>query len=196
MEPNKRHLSYSLILILGSITGLIAAMALTLEKLAKLANPNAIASCDFSLLVQCGANLNSWQGSLFGFPNPLLGLFGWSMTLVVGVAIIGKVVFPDWFLRIFTFGTLLAQLFVIWLIYVSVFMLGTLCPWCMVTWVATIPVFLGTVFWTIKEGVWGESLMLFGWRAYSWLPVIVIIAYAIPAAIAQVRLDWIGNIFL
>lgn len=196
MEANKRHLSYSLVLIIGAVLGLIAAFALTIEKLNQIANPGALASCDFSILIQCGANLNSWQGSLFGFPNPLLGLVGWSMTLVVGVAIWGKVVFPDWFLRVFTFGTFLAQLFVIWLIYVSVFMLGTLCPWCMVTWVATIPVFITTITWTIREGVWGEKLMLFGEIIHTWTLPIVLVAYSIPAIIAQIRLDWIGNIFL
>lgn len=196
MEANKRHLSYSLTLIIGAILGLIAAFALTIEKIRQLANPGIAASCDFSILVQCGANLNSWQGSLFGFPNPLLGLVGWSMTLVVGVAIWGKVVLPDWFLRLFTLGTFLAQAFVIWLIYVSVFMLGTLCPWCMVTWVATIPVFISTITWTLKEGIWGERFMAKGYQLYAWNLPLILIGFAIPAVIAQFRLDWFGNIFL
>jgi uncharacterized membrane protein len=196
MEPNSRHLPYSLTLILGSIFGLIAAFALTLEKLNQLANPGAVAACDFSLLVQCGSNLGSWQGSLFGFPNPLLGLVGWSMVLVVGVALIGKAVFPDWFLRLLSFGVTLALAFVIWLIYVSVFMLGTLCPWCIVTWLATIPVFISTWTWTTKEGVWGNRFMLAGDRLYFWTPTLVFVGYLAPALIAQLRLDWFGNIFL
>lgn len=195
MEPNNRHLSYALTLILGSVLGLTAAFALTLEKLRQLENPGIAASCDFSLLVQCGANLGAWQGSLFGFPNPLIGLVGWSMILVVGIALTGKVVFPDWFLRLMSLGVIFSLLFVIWLIYVSVFMLGTLCPWCIVTWVATIPIFIATMTWTAKEGVWGNGIMVFGSKLHSWNLTLVSIGYFIPAAVAQIRLDWIGNIF-
>lgn len=196
MLPEQRQIAYPLLLIVTSILGWIAALALTIEKIRKLENPDAVASCDFSLLVQCGANLGSWQGSLFGFPNPLLGLTGWAFVLAVGVALLGGVQFPKWFLALFNLGTFAALLFVIWLIYVSVFMLGTLCPWCMVTWAATIPAFIYSTVWSLREGVWGDLAMPFGERLVTWTPTLIIVGYSIPAAVAQVRLDWIGNIFL
>jgi uncharacterized membrane protein len=196
MIPEQKQKLYPIVLILGAIIGWTAAFALTLEKLNKLANPDAIASCDISLLVQCGANLNSWQGSLFGFPNPLIGLTAWGFVLTVGVALLGGVQFPKWFLKIFNLGTLAALFFVIWLMYVSMFMLGTLCPWCMVTWAATIPVFIYSTIWSLREGVWGDLLMPLGERLSIWLPSLIIFGYALPAIVAQFRLDWITNIFL
>lgn len=196
MIPNEKQRLYPIVLILGAIVGWIAALALTIEKLNKLANPDAVSSCDISLLVQCGANLNSWQGSLFGFPNPLLGLTGWAFVLVVGIALLGGVKFPKWFLALFNLGTLAALFFVIWLMYVSMFMLGTLCPWCMVTWAATIPVFIYSTVWSFREGVWGDLIMPMGERLSVWLPSLIIFGYAIPAIVAQIRLDWITNIFL
>ena len=39
-------------------------------------------------------NLESWQGSLFGFPNPILGLTGWMAPIVVGFAILAGAGFP------------------------------------------------------------------------------------------------------
>lgn len=196
MYPKNREYAYPVLLILSAAFGLIAAFALIIEKLNKLANPDAASACDYSLLVQCSSNLNSWQGSLFGFPNPLLGIVGWSMTLVVAVALLLGVQFPKLFLRLFNLGLFAALLFVIWLIYISVFLLGTLCPWCMVTWLATIPAFLLGTFWNMKQGVWGERLIGIGQNLFFWSPSIILFAYMIPAIIAQVRLDWISNAFL
>ena len=74
-----------IVLILAGVVGWIAAFALTIEKFHALMNPDAGgASCDFSIVVQCTANLDSWQGSVFGFPNPILGLTGWVASIVVG----------------------------------------------------------------------------------------------------------------
>lgn len=195
MVPETKQRFYPITLIIFSIIGWIAAFALTIEKLRKLENPEAIAACDFSILVQCGANLASWQGSLFGFPNSLIGVATWGLVLTVGVALLGGVQFPKWFMRLFNLGTLGALFFVIWLMYVSMFVLGTLCPWCMVTWAATIPVFVYSTVWNLREGVWGDLLMPFGERLSLWLPSLVIVGYSIPAIVAQFRLDWINNIF-
>lgn len=196
MVPDAKQRAYPIFLIVFAVIGWIAAFSLTVEKIKQLANPGVAAACDISILVQCGANLNSWQGSLFGFPNPLIGLTGWAFVLTVGVALLGGVKFPKWFMQIFNLGTLAALAFVIWLMYVSMFMLGTLCPWCMVTWAATIPVFIYSTIWNLREGVWGDLLMPLGERLSIWLPTIIIVGYFIPAFVAQLRLDWITNIFL
>lgn len=196
MVPEEKQRLYPITLILSAVIGWIAAFSLTVEKIRKLENPDAVVACDISLLVQCGANLNSWQGSLFGFPNPLIGLTSWAFVLTVGVALLGGVKFPKWFMRLFNVGTLGALFFVIWLMYVSMFTLGTLCPWCMVTWVATIPVFIYSTVWNLREGVWGDLLMPLGERLSIWLPTLILAGYALPAIVAQVRLNWIANIFL
>ena len=85
-------------LVIAGVIGWIAAFALTIEKFHALANPDAgPASCDFSPLVQCTKNLDSWQGSVFGFPNPILGLTGWVASIVVGMAILAGARFARWF---------------------------------------------------------------------------------------------------
>ena len=58
-----------------------AAMALSIEKIEKLTNPDTGLSCDFSVLVQCSANLDSAQGAAFGVPNPFLGLVGFALVV-------------------------------------------------------------------------------------------------------------------
>ncbi len=182
-------------LILAGIIGWIAAFVLTQERLHLLANPDASASCDFSLLVQCTANLGSWQGSVFGFPNPILGLTGWVAPIVVGFAVLSGARFARWFWLLFWAGMLFAFGFVLWLISQSIFSLGTLCPWCMVTWVVTIPSFYAVTVHLFRAGVIpgspagrrrAASLM-------AWVPLMAIVSYAVIAVIAQVQLDWISQ---
>jgi uncharacterized membrane protein len=193
-EPGTRLRGLPIFLIVSGLVGLTAAFALTLEKIHKLANPNEAASCDFSVVVQCGKNLASWQGALFGFPNPLIGLMAWSVVITIGVGILAGARFAPWFWRAFVICSAGAFAFVIWLFSQSVFVLGTLCPWCMVTWSATIPLFWVATFWTMKHGVWGNKPTRLGSTLLSWVAIITLACYLIEAVIAQLVLDWVGTL--
>lgn len=177
-------------LVLAGVVGWWAAFSLTMERFALLENPNAQIGCDFSVLVQCSANLESWQGSVFGFPNPILGIAGWIAPIVVGVAVLAGAQFPRWFWATFLAGMTFAFGFVIWLISQSIYVLGTLCPWCMVTWIVTIPSFYGVLLHTLRIGALpvpkgvrkaADTLM-------SWLPLLAVASYAIVAVLATLRL--------
>lgn len=184
-------------LVIAGVIGWWAAFSLTMERLHLLADPDALASCDFSILVQCTANLESWQGSVFGFPNPILGLTGWVAPIVVGVAILAGARFARWFWWLFEAGMLFAFGFVIWLIAQSIFVLGTLCPWCMVTWVVTIPTFYVVTLHLLRSGIVPAAprVRRAAQALMSWVPVLAIASYAIIAVIAQLRLDVLGNLF-
>ncbi|MCW4384657.1 vitamin K epoxide reductase family protein [Salinibacterium sp. SYSU T00001] len=187
---DRRPVSGSL-LALAAAVGLLAAWSLTADKVVTLTEPNTELECNFSLLVQCGANLASWQGALFGFPNPLLGLVGWSAVLVVAAAMFAGVRLPTWLWSIFTLGVVGAMAFVIWLISQSIFVLNTLCPWCMVTWAVTIPVFwycLGE--WAARSGRAGMAKV--GRTALGWLPLLTVLGYLTVAVVAQIGLDLIS----
>src|SRR3546814_7347434 len=151
--PPARPTILAVWLIVAGVVGWWAAFSLTLERLHLLANPGASASGDFRVLSQCGKNLDSWQGSVFGFPNPILGLTGWMAPIVVGVAILAGARFARWFWWLFTLGMTGAFLFVMWLISQSIFELSTLCPWCMVTLVATIPSFYAVFLHVLRAGI-------------------------------------------
>jgi uncharacterized membrane protein len=183
-------------LIVFGVIGWIAAFVLTVEKFALLADPQADISCDLSPLVQCSKNLVSWQGELFGFPNPVLGLSGWIAPIVVGAALLSGARFNRWFWLLFNVGVAGAMALVIFLISQSIFVLGTLCPWCMVTWTVTIPTFLAVTLRNLSVGVipGGERARRIGTALYGWVPAISFIAYILIAVLAQVRLDVLGRI--
>lgn len=179
-----------LLIILGAV-GLLAAFALSLEKIHVLQDPDAQLGCDFSLLVQCGANLNSPQGAVFGFPNPFMGLMAWPVVITIGVALLNNTRFARWFWIGLNVGTAAALAFVVWLIATSIFALSTLCPWCMVTWAVVIPLFWIVTLENLRTGriPGGAGVRRVAEAAYSWIPLITLLCYLVVAVIAQLRLD-------
>lgn len=192
---SRPSLPLAILLIVGGIVGLIAAFALTTDKFIALQNTidgvSAKASCDYSVLVQCSRNLESTQGSAFGFPNPLLGLMMFPAPILIGIATLAGVRFPRWFWAAFNVGMAFAIGFVIWLIGVSVFVLGTLCPWCMAVWSVVIPMSVATTLYNIREQnlPLGATAARLAGRAFGWMPIITLVLYVIFAVVAQVRLD-------
>ncbi|MDR6868401.1 putative membrane protein [Microbacterium resistens] len=192
-----RPVGYAIWLIVASVVGWWAAFQLTLDKLAQLQDPDAALSCNFSVLVQCGVNLDSWQGSVFGFPNPIIGLTAWMAPLVLGVALLAGVRFPAWFWGLFGLGVAGAFAFVCWLITQSIYDLRTLCPWCMLTWAVTIPTFLATVVHLLRNGTLPVSTRAQerAGRLMVWVPLASIVAFALIIALAQLSgLDLLGEL--
>lgn len=181
----------AIFLIVAGVIGWIAAFALTLDKFRLLQDPNAQLGCNLSILVQCGVNLNSWQGAILGFPNPIIGLAAWIAPIAVGVAVLAGAQFARWFWIAFNVGLLGALGFVIWLISQSIFVLGTLCPWCMVTWSVTIPSFIAVTAFTLRNGIIPASPAVRRIAAVvsSWIVVVTLACYVVVAVIAQLRLD-------
>ena len=194
-QPRSRApLAFALTLIVTGVVGWWAAFSLTLDKIAVLKHPDAVLDCNISVLVQCGKNLGSWQGSVLGFPNPIIGLAAWIAPIIVGVSLLAGARFARWYWILFNLGVAGAQLFVIWLIHESIFDLGTLCPWCMLTWSMVIPLFFTVTVRNAAAGVFGERLRRAGRAAAPWLVPATVTAYAIVLIIAQLRLDALHRI--
>ncbi|MGK9221298.1 MULTISPECIES: vitamin K epoxide reductase family protein [unclassified Microbacterium] len=196
-ETRTRPTALAIWLVVAGVIGWWAAFSLTVEKFHLLENPSAALGCDFNVLVQCGKNLDAWQGSVFGFPNPLLGVTGWVAPVVVGMALLAGARFSRWFWALFTLGMAFAFGFVCWLIGQSIFVIGTLCPWCMVTWVVTIPSFYAVLLHAIRIGAIplprpvrrGADALI------GWLPLLAVLSYVAIAVMAQLRLDVLGMLF-
>lgn len=195
-ERLQRPTGLAIFLIIAGIIGFAAAFALTLDKLHLLEDKNAQLSCNFSVLIGCATNLTSPQGSILGFPNPLIGLFAWTVVLTIGVAILAGARFARWFWVGLNLGMLAAIVFVIWLIGQSIFVLDVLCPWCMVTWAVTIPAFLTVTLYNVRLGnlPGTASVRRAAEAAYSWLFVITIVCYIAFFIVAQVNMDVINRL--
>lgn len=182
-------------IILGAI-GWFASFELITEYIKVLKNPDYIPNCSVSLLVTCGPNMDSWQGSLLGFSNTILGVAGFAAPIAVGVALLAGARFAPWFWRLYQLGLLAGFLLVSWLQYQSIFAIGTLCPWCMVVWSVMIPLWWSGLVRPYATGdvpVRSRSLLRTAKSAYSWVWVVVVVNYLIIATVAQLHLNWLGQ---
>ncbi|MCV7357270.1 putative membrane protein [Mycolicibacterium fluoranthenivorans] len=128
--------------LIAGITGLAAALTLTIEKIELLINPAYVPSCSINPVLSCGSVMITHQASVFGFPNPLIGIGAFSVVVVTGVLAVAKVRLPRWYWIGLTIGSALGVVFVHWLIFQSLYRIGALCPYCMVVWSVTIPLFV------------------------------------------------------
>ncbi len=101
-------------------------------------------SCSINPVLSCGSVMITPQASVFGFPNPLIGIVSFTVVLVTGVLAVAKVRLPRWYWAGLAIGTLLGAVFVHWLIFQSLYRIGALCPYCMVVWAVTIPLLVVT----------------------------------------------------
>jgi uncharacterized membrane protein len=124
--------------LIAGVIGLAASMTLTVEKIDILLNPSYVPSCNINPIVSCGSVMVTPQASILGFPNPLLGLVGFTVVIVTGVLALTKVSLPQWYWIGLTIGILIGVAFVHWLIFQSLYRIGALCPYCMVVWVITV----------------------------------------------------------
>jgi uncharacterized membrane protein len=129
------------ILIIAGVIGLVAAIELIIQKISVLSDPDFVPNCDINPVLSCGSVINTEQASLFGFPNPVLGVIGFTIVVMFGALLFTGVVLPKAMWLGLNFGALLGMVFVVWLVGQSLYVIGALCPWCMVVWAVTIPIF-------------------------------------------------------
>lgn len=128
------------VLLGGSVVGWVAALALLLEKLAVLADAAYVPSCDVDAVLSCGSVMRTAQASVFGFPNPVIGVAAFPVVAVTGVLVLARVRLPRWCWYGLQLGVTLGIGFVGWLVAQTTVVIEALCPWCMVVWAVTIPI--------------------------------------------------------
>ena len=70
--------SLAWLLSVGGLVGLLASFILSVEKIEILKDPGFQPSCNINPILSCGSVMITPQAEAFGFPNPLLGVLGFS----------------------------------------------------------------------------------------------------------------------
>ncbi len=96
--------------------------------------------------------MKTWQASVFGFPNSLIGIAGFAIVTTVGMALLAGATFKRWFWWGLQAGTVFGASFVTWLQYQSIYRISALCPYCMVVWSVTIPIFWYVTLYNLRQG--------------------------------------------
>lgn len=172
-------------MVISGVLGLLASFVLSIEALTLAADPNASFGCDLNSVISCSVVAQSWQASLFGFPNAFLGIAAEAVVITVAVAVLGGVRFPRWFMlgaqTIYTLGFLFAW----WLFYEAYTDIKALCPWCLLITVTTTLVWAGLTRINVRDGHltlpgrWGPAARRFVAAGNDWfVTVAVLVALA------------------
>lgn len=195
LSDKSRPVGFAVFSIVAGVIGWFASFELLTEFIHKLKDSDYIPNCNISVIVTCGPNMESPQGSVFGFTNTLLGIAAFMAPIIVGAALLAGARFAPWFWRVYQLGMLGGISFVFWLAYQSVFSLGTLCPWCMVVWTVTIPLFWITALrpYAVGDIPLKQATQKLFEKLYSWAWVFILLCYLTIAFVAQLRLDWLAE---
>ena len=127
--------------MIGGFIGIAASIELIVQKIAVLSNPDFVPNCDINPVLSCGSVINTAQAAIFGFPNPVLGVIGFTIVIMFGALLFAGVELPRSMWLGLNIGALAGMFLIIWLVGQSLYVIGALCPWCMVVWAITIPIF-------------------------------------------------------
>jgi uncharacterized membrane protein len=133
------------------IVGLVASLVLSTEKIHLLQDANAQLTCSINLVLNCASVMQTWQASVFGFPNSFIGLMGYPIVITLAVAALCGVHFPKKFMVAAQLSYGLGLLFAYWLFFQSVFVIQILCPWCLFVTTATTFLFDTLLRYNLRE---------------------------------------------
>jgi uncharacterized membrane protein len=186
------------LMVVAGALGLVAAMVLTIDRFRLLEDPSTHLACNLSPFIACGPVMQSKAGALLGFPNPLLGLIGFSVVLTAGVLRAAGVELPRWFHAGLQAGVVLAVVFITWLQTQSLYVIGALCLWCLLVWAVTIPLAVVVTLENAATGRLGAGLQRVGARLRPYAVTVIGVWYLVVLGAIGLRfyrefaLFWFG----
>ena len=147
---------FSTMLVFG-IAGLAASFTLSVEKYHLLQNPDTTLSCSFNIVLNCAPVMKTWQASVFGFPNSLIGVVSYPVVIVIALLGLARVSMPRWFLIGAQIGYTLGGIFAYWLFFQSVYVIQVLCPWCLIVTFSTTILLAGITHYNLRQNTFGFS---------------------------------------
>jgi uncharacterized membrane protein len=142
----------AVLLVLTGAAGLLASWVITIDEFKLLKNPAFVPGCSLNPVVSCGSVMKSAQASVFGFPNPMLGLVAYAAVICVGMGLLAGAEFPGWYWLTFGAGCLFGIGSVSWLQFESLYRINALCLWCCLAWAATILLFWYVTSFVVRAG--------------------------------------------
>ena len=145
------------LLVVTGAMGLLASWVITSDEFkiyaARAAGRVFTPGCSLNPVVSCGNIMESRQASVFGFPNPMLGLVAFGVVVCVGMGLLAAGHPHRWFWIGMQAGTLFGVGFCSWLQFQSLYVIGSLCLWCCLVWVSTIVMFSYVTAHNVIHGV-------------------------------------------
>ena len=196
-EDGERHLSAlpvpprrrGLLLVVGGVLGFVAAFTLTVERIQLLLDPSYVPSCSINPVLSCGSVMVTEQARVFGFPNPLIGIAAFAVSLTLGLLLVSGTRLPRWVERGYLLGITLGMVFVGWLVAQSLYSIHALCPYCMVVWAVVVPTFWTSLAYALDRGLLPVPRVLRGpaRAVVEYRLLLVVLTFAAVVAMAGVQ---------
>lgn len=167
----------SIWLLIFAGLGMVASLALGYETLEVIKNPSYQPSCNINPVVSCGQVMASPQAEIFGIPNPVFGIIGFSALITLALVLFSGAKLSSRFWFVIGLGALGGVLFSHYLFIVSLTIIGSICPWCSLLWVSTI-----AIFWAVTTYMAGKGMCDYNtwmtriaqlWVKYAW-PILIV----------------------
>lgn len=175
MESMGATKRFSLTMLMLSTIGLFFSALIMHDKILLLLDPNFEPACTLNSVVSCTDVMSSDQASVFGFPNPFIGMIGFPVVMALAVVVATGVRLPRWIWMTTAVGLGLGVVFIHWLAYQAFYKIVALCPWCMVVWSVMLPLFVMTVVHTVREAKRERGEMIA--HSVIGLPLLVLVAW-------------------
>lgn len=175
-----------LVLLVAGIIGWAASAQLVLERLALYADPDYVTTCDVSPFISCGEVFRTAQASLFGFPNPLIGIVAFAVVITTAMALLAGARFARWYWAGLQAGVTAGLVLVAWLWFQALYVIHILCLYCMAVWAVMIVVFVAVTAHNVRTdvlpaGVTGRRVAA-GW---AWvIALLLILATAVSVFVS------------
>lgn len=138
--------AYAWGIIIFSTIALVFSALLIYERIYTLEDPTHIPACTINAFITCSDVMDTPQAKvLFGIPNTIFGVIGYSVYLTLGVVMLSGFQPPRWMWYGMLLGTILAAVASHWLFYQSIFVIVALCPYCSAVWASSMGMFISTV---------------------------------------------------
>ncbi|MCB5164366.1 vitamin K epoxide reductase family protein [Streptomyces bambusae] len=139
--PRRSRRGLPLLLLVSGLLGALASGVLAYDRIRMLEDPRFTPGCNVNAVLSCGDVMSTWQSSVLGVPNVLLGLAGFGVLAGLGLALLAGAEFARWLWLLVQAGVTAAFGFVLWLFTQCLYVIGALCPWCVLVWAVVVPLF-------------------------------------------------------
>ncbi|MDO4253402.1 MAG: vitamin K epoxide reductase family protein [Rothia sp. (in: high G+C Gram-positive bacteria)] len=167
--------SFALLSLLTGIIALVSTSMLVYERLQIYMDASHVSVCDVNALLNCGTVMRTPYAEVFGFPNPFIGLVGYSIVITIAAALLAGARFRPWFWWSMALGHLLAFAFILYLWYNTTFEINALCLFCMIVWVMQIILFVKVVARNIAVFGPANPALVQPIAGWSWFVVVLIL---------------------
>ncbi|MBZ8178204.1 vitamin K epoxide reductase [Corynebacterium poyangense] len=172
--------AYAWGIVFFSAVALLFSSLLIYERIFTLEDPTHIPACTINSFISCTDVMNTPQAKvIFGIPNTIFGVIGYSVFLTLGVIMLAGFHPPKWIWYGMLAGTLIAALGSHWLFYQSIFVIVALCPYCGAVWASSMGMFISTVVTLYRRRREAAGLAV---SRDIWLPTVIWVVWVLAIA--------------